>query len=531
MSSAAVKERNNFIRRRLFSDFKFYARTVLRIKPKTGGDFVPFILNEAQDLILAEINSQLKERGFVRLLLPKGRQHGCSTFINGYYYWKTSKTKGNTTFILTHRSDTTAALFNMVKNFVVLIADEIQKKFPFPLLPEIGRSNRTEMLFPKLLSGYGLGTAGGEAIGRGLNITNLHLSEPAYYEKQGELAAGLIGAVSGLEDTMIVQESTGAGPHGSFYSLCQAAVLEENKGLWRMLFLPWQIDKANTMDPPEWWEAPVKFKEYQEMHGLTEGQLYWYYLRNQQIATDNGGDPAEIHYKTRREYPAVLEEAFYADEGGQFFSPEDTIRARKANRPPEGYMPLILGIDPNGEGSDHTVAISRQGLNLGGSYHDKLRGDYHAQVAQAANLVTQLRVQVVCIDVTGGGLGWYRLFQLQCPKGVLILPVDFGSGARNKLQYLNRRAELHDTFRFWLTGKGADQPSIPDTNLLPAQMSAYKWGAGECYRGHDGKLQMTAKEKVKKDYLDGRSPDDLDATIVTLALDDASLKRRLGIHG
>src|SRR5881392_2695461 len=99
-----MKERE--IRRRLRDDYEFFARNCLKIRPKEG-DICPFVLKEAQRIILREIEKQLKERNYVRIIILKGRQQGVSTFMQGYFFWKVIHTKGIRAFILTHMSSAT----------------------------------------------------------------------------------------------------------------------------------------------------------------------------------------------------------------------------------------------------------------------------------------------------------------------------------------------------------------------------------------------------------------------------------------
>ena len=63
------------VRERLFRDFEFYAQHSLFIRTKDQ-KVIPLILNKAQRLLLEAVNRQLERRGFVRLIILKGRQMG-----------------------------------------------------------------------------------------------------------------------------------------------------------------------------------------------------------------------------------------------------------------------------------------------------------------------------------------------------------------------------------------------------------------------------------------------------------------------
>src|SRR5690606_24953124 len=101
---------------RMRDDFLYYAPRCLRVKPKEGG-LVPFRPNFCQEYIHRLAENQLKRSGRIRIILLKGRQQGCSTYIEGRFYWKTSHLFGRKAYILTHEASATKALFEMAKRY------------------------------------------------------------------------------------------------------------------------------------------------------------------------------------------------------------------------------------------------------------------------------------------------------------------------------------------------------------------------------------------------------------------------------
>ncbi len=77
-----IDERERAVRRRLMTDFPYYARTCLRIRPKDGG-LIPFALNRVQRRIHEALEAQFAETGWVRAVILKARQPGCSTYVEG----------------------------------------------------------------------------------------------------------------------------------------------------------------------------------------------------------------------------------------------------------------------------------------------------------------------------------------------------------------------------------------------------------------------------------------------------------------
>ena len=78
------------VRKRLFSDFPFYAKSALKIRTKEG-QIKPFVLNPAQQILDKAVQDQLKTEGKVRVIILKARQQGLSTYVGGYLYHQASQ--------------------------------------------------------------------------------------------------------------------------------------------------------------------------------------------------------------------------------------------------------------------------------------------------------------------------------------------------------------------------------------------------------------------------------------------------------
>src|SRR5580698_8757485 len=98
--------RERELRQRLKNDFIHYAERCLMIRAKDGA-ITPLRLNAAQLYIHACLEKQLAETGRVRALILKGRQQGCTTYVEGRFYWKVTHGRGLRAFILTHLDDAT----------------------------------------------------------------------------------------------------------------------------------------------------------------------------------------------------------------------------------------------------------------------------------------------------------------------------------------------------------------------------------------------------------------------------------------
>jgi hypothetical protein len=150
--------RDKVLRQRLKDDFEFYAEHCLTIRTKEGR-VEGLALNDAQRHLHAALERQLDERGRVRALVLKGRQQGCSTYVEARYFWKVTHRKGVSAYILTHVEDATSHLFGITKRFYT--------HCPAPLKPSRKASNAKELIFDRLESGFRVGTAGARGAGRG----------------------------------------------------------------------------------------------------------------------------------------------------------------------------------------------------------------------------------------------------------------------------------------------------------------------------------------------------------------------------
>jgi len=147
-------------------DFGVFAAHILKIRPKSGGGAVPFILNPAQLYIHKKISEQETDTGKVRAIILKGRQQGASTYTEGRLYWKISHRCGVKGYILTHEQKATDNLFGMVQRY--------WNEAPKDYRPHLGASNAKELVFNLLDSRYEVATAGAKDTGRSGTAQYLH---------------------------------------------------------------------------------------------------------------------------------------------------------------------------------------------------------------------------------------------------------------------------------------------------------------------------------------------------------------------
>ena len=172
----AVPSRDDDIRA-VLKDFARY-RKFLKIRPRTGGERVPFELNAAQVVLDSRLTHELENFGRVRAAVPKARRMGVSTYIGGRYFHKVATNKGRRAHVVAHRSDSAANLHREIKLFC--------EGLPAPWRPSTGASNSRELIFDRLQSVYKVSSAEGGDIGRSDDTHYLHLSEVGFSDNTEE---------------------------------------------------------------------------------------------------------------------------------------------------------------------------------------------------------------------------------------------------------------------------------------------------------------------------------------------------------
>ncbi len=328
------------LRLRLRDDFVHYAGKCLKLRAKQGW-IVPFELNDAQSYIHAALEAQRRETGRVRAVILKGRQQGCSTYVQGRFYWRLTHQKGARAFILTHLEEASRNIYGIVRRF--------HEHCPAPVRPRASQINAKALIFDKLDGSYRVGTARSQGVGRSDTIQFFHGSEVAFWPHADTHAAGILQTVPDMAGTEIVLESTSAGPAGFFYELCQAARRGESD--YRFIFVPWFWQREYRKDPPALFILSEEEKHLKVELRLDDRQLFW---RRAKMAELGG-----LH-RFRREYPATPDEAFQADHPRALWSREVVARNRlnRSEIPP--LTRIIVAVDPAvtaHAGSDETGII------------------------------------------------------------------------------------------------------------------------------------------------------------------------------
>lgn len=482
-------------------DLELYATENLQIRDKQG-QIRPFPgFNSAQKYVHGKLEAQLKEHGWVRAIILKGRQQGISTYIAARYYHKSTLFRGIQVYILAHEQSASDSLFKMVDRYQIYN----------PLAPHVGASNVKELEFDKLESSYHVATAGQRGGGRSKTISLFHGSEVAFWQNAADHFASSVQTVPMLPGTEIILESTGNGASGEFYERWQKAVAGE--GDYIPIFVPWYWQEEYKRAPGpnfelsgEAGDTGMSEREYAKLFDLSDEQMAWRRAKVSELGSVQLFD---------QEYPATSEMAFAAaDLQRSFIKPIHVLRARKRKGiHPVG--PLILGIDPSGPGKDRFTIGARQGPAV--LWVEKRQmPEVPEAVEWIRHIIDRERPDRAFIDLGYNGKAIYDYLRLKGePYKTILKGVNFGGVSQFKMATpkkpgpKNRRAEMWDRSRVWLESE--EGVSIPDEPSLQADATAPRVK----HNIVNNDFLLESKDEMKARGV--RSPDEWDCVALTFA--------------
>lgn len=357
----------------------WYIERFLKIKTKDN-KIQKLFLNQSQRKLYETVKREHQLGKPVRIIILKARQMGFSTATEALIFHSTVTRENVNSQIIAHTGESTTNLFNMSKLFY----DEL----PVMMKPMLKASNAKELIFenptknqkdkksrPGLRSKIKCTTANSSGVGRSDTLTNLHISEYAFWEgdKKGTLT-GIMQAVPNLPDTMVIIESTANG-YDDFKAMWDGAVNGENDFV--PLFFPW-FEMSEYRMNAEGITLTAEEKELKRLFSLDDQQIAW---RRWCIKNNCGGDER----KFKEEYPSTPEEAFIMT-GECVFDKEALLKRSVLMKPPVSVgsfqyeydgakitdmkfcenpsgdikiykhpkqgIPYVIGGDTSGEGSD-----------------------------------------------------------------------------------------------------------------------------------------------------------------------------------
>lgn len=470
-------------------NFKSFAETFLVVRSKSGRP-ERFKFNQTQIYLDQRLDAQLAQMKRVRALVLKGRQMGCSTYIQGRYFKKVITSKGKKAFILTHEGEATKNLFEITKRY--------EENLPDGLAPKADRSNAKELRFLPFDSGYSVGTAGNKGAGRSQTIQLFHGSEVAFWDHAEEHAQGVLQAISDEPGTEIILESTANGIGNYFHSMWLSAMSGDSD--YQAIFLPWYwqqeyrtFQEGFTLNE----EEQALFDAY-SYDGLTKEHLNWRRLKIWGFSSDWEAG-RELF---QQEYPFTADEAFKNPIDNVFINARYVVRARKNDV--QSDTNLIIGVDPAIGDKDKSAIIRRKGRLAYGletvRHHNTM--ELAGKLKRIIEQERPYRVYIDCIGIGAGVVDRLQEMGFDCVEGINV-----ARSANDKETYSNLRAELWDEMKGWLY-QNELPVQIPDDDELHRALCS----PGFKHRSN-GQLLIESKEDMRKRGMP--SPDEADALMHT----------------
>ncbi len=232
-------------------DPKFYLENFTKIKGKTQGSLIPFVLNEAQKDLFNTVKNNS------RIVILKCRQLGFSTAMVGWIYHNTITNPGTTSAIIGYNTQLTSELLDKVKTLYRTTPDELK--------PTIHYDSRWEMSFPKIDSKI-LVLASNDSVGRGFTLNNVLVTELAFWENAEEKLIALEASVP-IGGKLVVESSPafiGDTFHRLYVTKDNGYVKKEYGWWWGYTFEEKEIIKKRMNNP-------IKFGREYELKFLSTG--------------------------------------------------------------------------------------------------------------------------------------------------------------------------------------------------------------------------------------------------------------------
>jgi len=231
----------------------------LTIIDKTGTE-VPFVLNDMQKKFVAEATG--------KDIILKGRQMGFSSFILGAFTKDFIFKENSLSVVIADIADNSQDLLGRVKHYIKSFEEKNNTKVPLKY------NSKYELQNAFNGARYIIGTAENTEFGRSKTITNLHMSEAAFYKHFRKLHAS---AGTALTPTGRFVIETTANGFNEFKSFWDESVLDEtgftphfytSHGFYSPEYIQSERKRLGRLFDQEHPETP-------EIAFITSGELYF----------------------------------------------------------------------------------------------------------------------------------------------------------------------------------------------------------------------------------------------------------------
>lgn len=338
-----------YIKIRIRYDFEFWAIMYVLIKPKDGGDNIPFFLYRPQRKLLRVMESMRIANTPIRIILLKARQWGGSTLVQIYMAWiqLVHKSNWNST-ICAHVKTSSQNIHGMYARFIEkyppwLLDSKEQIKFrPYMRSQSASIINETQC---KVI----IGSSQAPESVRGEDASMAHCSEVAFYEKTEnntpeQLIRSVCGGISTAPYTIIVYESTANGTGDYFHTEWLRANKPEDdpeKSDKTPVFVAWfeiEIYSSHVENYKKLIDSFTDYDWWLWSKGATLENISWYKNKRKEYRD---------HSDMKAEYPSDDVEAF-KHSGETVFDPYKVAELQKGCMKPE-YIGELSGDSQKGK--------------------------------------------------------------------------------------------------------------------------------------------------------------------------------------
>jgi hypothetical protein len=304
-------------------DFWAY-HPLLQIAHRETKQLVPLKLNQAQLKLYRERVLAAREGRPFRGNYLKARQVGISTVWQAMTAARAFTRANVRAITLAHDDQTTDELHSMLEAMYEHLPAEMK-----PKQRSREQGKRIVLEYPNgQISRIRTRTAGARVIGRGMNFTDIHASEVAFWPDIAESNTALNDAIQELPGTNVLRESTANGKANPFYAICRNSKAVDPRWAdwctgesdWLFFFTPWYDDAGYTMTVPEKGLGKLSDEEdyLRREFMVSDEQLQW---RRWRIANKYDGDVSRFW----QEMPSWPEQAFLAT-GRRYFAENSVSR-------------------------------------------------------------------------------------------------------------------------------------------------------------------------------------------------------------
>jgi hypothetical protein len=351
---------------------------------------VPMRFNRIQEILLQFVAWRWSRSLNVKVITPKARQLGSSTFWECLLYALAELVPGFQAAIVAHDDNGVSQLWGKIRT----IKNNLYKtgwKDSALVNDADGRAEwqTSSAIFTGLIRSA-------DALGKAGTPNSIHFSEVANFSDKGcDAEAGIASIKSSMSETewtVEIYESTAKGKDKTFFNRCEEAKSPDSTSTLTLIFLPWYLDEGYTLPWQNWrhqliasgkndpgprlvpTEEESQLREriktlkqtpYSYPHLLTDDQLTW---RRWALANKCEGKLDVL----KRYYPSTYEECFTASADSAFSDETISYYRQLARAPvlrghlrgkvatedstgpvqiwefPQPHMPYILGGDPGG---------------------------------------------------------------------------------------------------------------------------------------------------------------------------------------